>query len=269
MSHEKRPEGYALVRLADRFVYWQSEAYDLGILDSAVSDWLAGLREPTRGGETRAVVWLAEAATRDSENAGSLRMTAHPFLLEGVEVALLVAEVCLAGIATLPNVSRDEVTGLADRGALELRLAEIMNSASRPEVALLFVDLNGFKEVNDRLGHLVGDEVLSTIGRRLEGLVRGSDFIARFGGDEFVILVEGAHVPEQIEGLVGRLRRAIEQPVETSEGMAHVGVSVGIAVSTEGFQSTREWLAAADRRMYDEKRRGRPGEAIGKPRSES
>lgn len=267
MLQPNQPAEYALVRLADRLVYWHSQAFDRAILHSAVDEWLEGLREPTRGGVTGPVVWSSEAAPRDEEKEGRYQITAHPFLLEGIEVALLVASHAIAAGA-LPTVSRDEVTGLADRGALELRLAELMRSTSSQEVALLFADLDGFKEVNDRFGHLVGDEVLAEIGRRLEGLVRGGDFIARFGGDEFVILVEGAQAPEQLDGLVARLRRAIEQPVDTSAGIAQVGVSIGIAVSTEGFRSPREWLAAADRRMYDEKRRGQPGEAIGEPPSE-
>ncbi len=257
--------GYALVRLADRFVYWHSAAFDLSVLDSGVAEvghWLSEPHESKCAGQEKTLVWSTRAGDARHEGAGDLQITAYPFLMEGVEVALLVTTACAEVSATRPPITSDELTGLADRGALEERLAELVQtSGSQQGIALLFVDLDRFKEINDQFGHLVGDEVLAEIGGRLGSLVRGSDFVARFGGDEFVILVEGAQDPLLLDRLVERLRHVIEQPVETSVGTAHVGVSVGIAVSTEGFRSPREWLAAADRRMYDAKRRGRQGDA--------
>jgi diguanylate cyclase (GGDEF)-like protein len=150
---------------------------------------------------------------------------------------------------------RDPLTGLANRTLLEERLRGSLARDARTggSTGLLFLDLDGFKEVNDRHGHAVGDAVLRAVAGRLAGAVRPSDTLARLGGDEFVVLVESA-TDEALGALARRLGAAIKAPVQVGDLELLVGVSVGSAVSREGEHDPGSLLAAADARMYDAKR---------------
>jgi diguanylate cyclase (GGDEF)-like protein/PAS domain S-box-containing protein len=144
---------------------------------------------------------------------------------------------------------RDPLTGLANRTLLEERLRAALTRDGRTgqSTAVLFLDLDGFKAVNDRHGHAEGDRVLQVIGGRLAAAVRPSDTVARVGGDEFVVLVEGA-TDEAVNRLVERLQYAVEQPLPTLD--LKVGVSVGVAVSIAGETEPMKLLQAADTAMY-------------------
>ena len=154
---------------------------------------------------------------------------------------------------------RDTLTGLANRAFLLERLRSVLARDARTgdSTAVLFLDLDGFKAVNDAYGHAAGDEVLVTVGRRLAGAVRPSDTVARLGGDEFVVLVEGATV-EQLDALAERLREAVSRPLPTLD--LEVGVSIGIAVSIRGESEPRTLINAADKAMYAVKRTAGNGE---------
>lgn len=151
---------------------------------------------------------------------------------------------------------RDPLTGLANRTLLEERLRAVLARDARTSetTGVLFLDLDGFKGVNDRHGHAVGDAVLRAVAQRLQSAVRPSDTVARLGGDEFVVLVEGA-VEVGLAALVGRLERAINEPVRIGTLDLKVGVSIGMAVASRGLADAASLLAEADRRMYDAKRR--------------
>jgi diguanylate cyclase (GGDEF)-like protein len=122
--------------------------------------------------------------------------------------------------------------------------------------SLLFLDLDGFKAVNDRYGHAVGDAVLRTVASRLRSCVRPSDTVARMGGDEFVVLAEGT-TQLGLEPLVARLEVVLSEPIAVGDLTLDVGVSVGVAVSTGGEADAAGLLAEADRAMYAAKRDGR------------
>lgn len=148
----------------------------------------------------------------------------------------------------------DPLTGLANRTLLLDRLEHALQRAGRrPEtIAVLYLDLNGFKEINDSHGHHVGDQVLVEVGLRLLSLVRASDTVARLGGDEYVILCE------QIDGgqaeltrLAERVRAAVARPLPACPGQ-RVSVSVGTVLAAPGFD-TDAMLRAADAAMYDVK----------------
>ena len=142
------------------------------------------------------------------------------------------------------RASHDPLTGLANRALLHERIA-----AADGEVALLYLDLDGFKPVNDRLGHAAGDEVLRLVARRLEGCVRAGDTVARLGGDEFALLVsDGA------EEVAERVRVAFDDPFTVDGHRLPVGASVGVAT---GAADADALLAAADRAMYAVKRHAR------------
>jgi diguanylate cyclase (GGDEF)-like protein/PAS domain S-box-containing protein len=148
---------------------------------------------------------------------------------------------------------RDPLTGLANRTLLLERLRGVLARDARTgqSTAVLFLDLDGFKAVNDHFGHGVGDEVLSTVATRLAGAVRPSDTVARIGGDEFVVLVEGA-TDAVVEVVVERLREAVTAPLPTLD--LEVGVSIGVALSERGKAEPSALLHAADQAMYRNKK---------------
>jgi diguanylate cyclase (GGDEF)-like protein/PAS domain S-box-containing protein len=152
--------------------------------------------------------------------------------------------------------SRDGLTGLWNRDRLVQELERALGDRRRSDdgaAALLFVDLDGFKAVNDSLGHAAGDELLRVIARKLEAGVRYTDTVARIGGDEFAVLLPGT-TREQAERVAGKVAAAVAAvwPVGLRGG-----ASVGVAVVEPGGGSAAEVLAAADREMYAVKRAGR------------
>jgi diguanylate cyclase (GGDEF)-like protein len=122
----------------------------------------------------------------------------------------------------------------------------------------MFLDLDGFKPVNDRLGHQTGDEVLREVARRLRSVVRESDVIGRFGGDEFIVLCPETG-DEQAELIAERLRDAVAQPMEWLPAGFAVSASVGVVVHASGEHrpTTDELLEIADSEMYRAKNSGR------------
>ena len=145
---------------------------------------------------------------------------------------------------------RDPLTGLANRVLLEERLRASLSRDARDgrSTALLFLDLDGFKDVNDRHGHAAGDLVLKAVADRLRCAVRPSDTVARLGGDEFVVLLEGA-TAAAVQALRTRLSAVVAEPVEGTVDL-RVGVSIGMALADRGESEPGALLALADRRMY-------------------
>ncbi|MGH3744416.1 MAG: diguanylate cyclase domain-containing protein [Mycobacteriales bacterium] len=145
----------------------------------------------------------------------------------------------------------DPLTGLPNRALLVDRLGQALTRAERHHetIAVLYLDLDGFKEINDSRGHDAGDQVLIEVGQRLLGLVRSSDTVARLGGDEFVILCERlAGGQRELTALADRVREVVAQPL-TSCANGTVSVSVGTVLAAPGTD-TDTMLRAADRAMY-------------------
>ncbi|WP_239152045.1 putative bifunctional diguanylate cyclase/phosphodiesterase [Virgisporangium aurantiacum] len=146
----------------------------------------------------------------------------------------------------------DDLTGLANRRLLEKRLG----IAAHQGVQLALIDLDGFKTVNDRLGHPVGDQLLAVVGQRLNALVRPTDTVARMGGDEFAVLMPGADAATA-DRVVDRVAEALQEPVSVAGNDLLVGASIGVADSTGGTDPA-EIMRRADVAMYAAKeRRGR------------
>jgi diguanylate cyclase (GGDEF)-like protein len=165
-----------------------------------------------------------------------------------------------ARVAQLENLSMtDELTGLLNRRGFQIALRRALALARRggPSGALLFADLDGFKQVNDRCGHLVGDEVLRRTGAALAARVRSTDSVARLGGDEFAVLLLGSsvaaarHKARSIAAAVGELS------LEVAPLPAPLGVSFGIA-AFRGDETEEALLRRADLAMYGRKRRRTP-----------
>jgi diguanylate cyclase (GGDEF)-like protein len=173
-----------------------------------------------------------------------------------VVVMLMQAECHVAQSSQAKSQHFDTLTGLPDRSFLLTRLSELMSgerSADR-QFAVLFVDLDNFKQINDAHGHLVGDRVLSVVGGRLSDSIRDGDYVVRYGGDEFVLLVDRVTAPAEIEPVISRIQLVLAEPISLPEGDFRLSASVGVALATPGHRTPEDLLAAADRAMYAAKR---------------
>jgi diguanylate cyclase (GGDEF)-like protein len=163
----------------------------------------------------------------------------------------------LVGIVIHAALRRqDPVTGLPDRAFLMSRLAELLcnKHAEVWRFAVLFVDVNNFKEVNDRHGHLIGDSVLREAARRLSQCLPEGGHVVRFGGDEFVVLLERVAGKEEIRSVIERIESAVAQPIAVPDGEVSLSLSVGVAMSSDEYRTPEELLSAADQAMYASKR---------------
>jgi len=149
---------------------------------------------------------------------------------------------------------KDVLTGLPNRAHLQLEIERI--TREHDDVAVLFIDLDAFKVVNDSLGHAAGDELLQAVGQRLAADLRPGDLLARLGGDEFTIVVTGQRVADVV-ALSQRLVGSLNQPFLLGDQVAFVGASIGIATTQDGERSPVALLRNADAAMYRAKADGR------------
>lgn len=150
----------------------------------------------------------------------------------------------------------DELTGLPNRVAFQEALHRRLGLGGPERVAVLLVDLDHFKDVNDTLGHHVGDELLLQVGVRLRTAVRRDDLVARMGGDEFAVLLGPGFQPGDAEEVAGRLRVALEEPLRLDELELQVSGSIGLACYPDDAQDAAELMQRADVAMYAAKRSG-------------
>jgi len=166
----------------------------------------------------------------------------------------------LANEARIQHLAHhDGLTGLLNRSSFMERMALLMRRAERSgeTLALLFIDLDNFKRVNDSLGHLEGDQVLTTVSERLVGALRGSDLVGRFGGDEFVVLLTDLASRADIVVVLEALLSVVEVPVKADGRALSVTPSIGVAVYPEDGRQADELIQHADTAMYRAKARGR------------
>ena len=158
------------------------------------------------------------------------------------------------------DARHDILTGLPNRQALLTNLKEALANSSNKEdeiLATLFLDLDGFKTVNDSLGHNVGDDLLKIVSKRLLKCVREHDTVARIGGDEFTILLEKTQGISQITSIAERIKESISKPIILSGQEVFVNVSIGIATSELRYTNPNDMLRDADVAMYQAKARGK------------
>jgi diguanylate cyclase (GGDEF)-like protein/PAS domain S-box-containing protein len=144
----------------------------------------------------------------------------------------------------------DELTGLANRTLFQQRLASVLADPAAAQVAVLFCDLDGFKAVNDSQGHDVGDALLGLVAQRLLYCVRGEDLVARFGGDEFAVLVTDTHGLRAARDIADRIEESLRRPFTLDDREVRVGVSIGIALADPDADSVDLLLRNADLAMY-------------------
>ena len=180
-------------------------------------------------------------------------------LVEGLVVDQRdVTERLLHSDALAHAAAHDDLTGLANRGELMRRLATCLPEATPGAgVAVLFIDLDRFKEVNDTHGHAAGDSLLAVISERLSGCLRSHDHLARLGGDEFCAILTEVSDGAEVAAVVNRLAAAVGQPVVLRTGTVQVGVSIGAALATDGRCEPAALFAASDAAMYQVKHRRR------------
>jgi diguanylate cyclase (GGDEF)-like protein/PAS domain S-box-containing protein len=160
----------------------------------------------------------------------------------------------------------DALTGVANRALLDDRLAQAIAQRDRDggAVGVLFCDVDGLKDLNDQYGHALGDELLVSVAKRLQSLVRSGDTVARVGGDEFVV-VSNLPVPSDIEPMRQRIADALDSQLDAPGGIrVPVRVSVGAAVTTDHSITAETLLHSADRAMYAVKRERAMAGASGK-----
>ncbi|MBH0239865.1 putative bifunctional diguanylate cyclase/phosphodiesterase [Methylobrevis albus] len=153
----------------------------------------------------------------------------------------------------------DALTGLSNRNAFNLQLSRELAQAlaDGQSVAVLLIDVDHFKMINDTLGHGAGDDLLVEFGRRLRRTVREADVVARLGGDEFAIMVSGGDLDRLVPDLANRLLDVIAAPVEIASRSTQVGASIGVAVFPRDARAHDDLLACADMALYQSKDMGR------------
>ena len=154
----------------------------------------------------------------------------------------------------------DELTGLPNRRLLADRLRQTLARAERGRqaFAILLIDVNGFKGINDTLGHAAGDRLLCVIGERLAACVRANDTVCRYGGDEFVVLLPDVESTAALAAVRAKIGAGMAQPVELAGRKLAVTLAIGAARYPGHGAGIDELLAAADRAMYRDKKAGRP-----------
>jgi diguanylate cyclase (GGDEF)-like protein/PAS domain S-box-containing protein len=167
----------------------------------------------------------------------------------------------LAEQALAHQALHDGVTGLANRLALMDRLSQALVALDRTQgrVGLLFVDLDNFKVINDSLGHDAGDRVLVEAGRRLSRISRSGDTVARFGGDEFVLLCRALQDDDDVHFIASRAVRAVGERFVHGDNDLTVTASIGVAVTSDPAAAPGVLLQQADIAMYEAKTAGRDG----------
>ncbi|CAH0991308.1 hypothetical protein SIN8267_01411 [Sinobacterium norvegicum] len=152
----------------------------------------------------------------------------------------------------------DALTGLPNRELLRIRIVEAMEKSklTNSKMALVFMDLNKFKPINDVYGHVVGDKVLHAIAQRLNSSIRGSDTIARVGGDEFVAILNSINTTRDITTVVEKLRNVFLQPLAIDGRRHQLAISIGVSIYPDDASDIESLMHIADMAMYQAKQSG-------------
>jgi diguanylate cyclase (GGDEF)-like protein len=157
------------------------------------------------------------------------------------------------------SANYDKLTDLPNRSLFHDRLTQTLNQSKRYDrkFALMFIDLDGFKSVNDTLGHDAGDELLIKTAKRLLSCVRESDTVARMGGDEFTIILQSISTSENVELVAQKIINNLSDPFKLKENNAQIGASIGISLFPDNGDDMETLLKKADEAMYEAKKAGK------------
>ena len=185
--------------------------------------------------------------------------TKPQFLEESAILASIAMERDQADQMIWKQANYDSLTGLPNRNLLRERLGQELNKARRHrlQLALLFIDLDHFKQINDTLGHDKGDELLAQIGSRLNRCMRDSDTVARLGGDEFTVIAVELNNEEDVKRVASKIIEELSREFKLGAESAYLSASVGIAFYPDHGDDMDELIRSADRAMYEAKNSGR------------
>ncbi|MHB1531335.1 putative bifunctional diguanylate cyclase/phosphodiesterase [Acidithiobacillus sp.] len=233
----------------------------------------AGLREGAVSKREEEALVREDSVTsreRDSRAAEALQATAdeHLMILQQTNARLVVATIEAHELAEQVQAARDQMdhfvhhdvlTGLPNRMLLQDRLGQAIESARRQDrqLAVMFLDLDRFKHINDSLGHAVGDQLLQSVAQRLVDCLRHSDTISRQGGDEFIVLLPHVEHAEDAALSADKMLAALALPQRIDQHDLHIGVSIGISIYPNDGQDAETLLKSADTAMYHAKESGR------------
>jgi len=202
--------------------------------------------------------WLL-AAKFDTAELNHIQNTRQLSLVLGLVVTIAVYLLLVLHFLNYKQIHKaslvDELTQLPNRRFVMNQLHELTNkNQNKPGFALLNIDLNGFKKVNDQIGHNTGDELLKHVSNQLLASVRQSDTVARFGGDEFVVLLKDVNNSESAKHIIGKIKQQVESQVLNWQGQSIVAsLSIGFALYPEQVDSIEQLLSYADKNMYQQK----------------
>ncbi|HTX33090.1 MAG TPA: diguanylate cyclase [Solirubrobacteraceae bacterium] len=188
------------------------------------------------------------------------RLAPNPDLLDRLSGVAAQASTALQNGRLVDQITHqalhDQLTGLANRLQFANQLRKAVNRARQHDelVTMFYIDLNGFKPVNDEFGHDVGDQLLSALAKRLVACVRATDLVARLGGDEFAVLITSQSSPEDSDTVAERLATAFTGPFRVDDHVVRIGASIGAAVFPVDADSADGLLRRADASMFEVKR---------------
>ncbi len=260
--------------------------YDLILLDLRMPGMdgfqvMAGLKEIETGSYLPVLAITAEPAHKlRALQSGARDFVSKPFDLAEIvmrahnliEVRLLHKEACDYGRMLETLALNDSLTGLANRRLLADRMSMALVHAHRDKsaMAVVYLDLDGFKQINDTLGHGVGDLLLKMVAERLVASVREEDTVARLGGDEFILALWHVSGPEYATSVASRAIESVSKPYEIEGALVRITTSAGVSIYPDHGGDAESLMKSADRALYEAKHMGKnsyrlstgPGEAV-------
>jgi len=267
---EADPSGFRLThvsRLAEAIAHLEAESHDVVLLDLSLPDahGLRTVKEILSRFPGLPIVVLSglddEALAIQAVQAG-----AQDYLVKGMSDGNLLIRSLRYAIERKQTEERltylaqfDHLTGLANRTLFNERLTQALSWADRNDhlVALLFLDLDHFKSINDSLGHNAGDRLLISVAERLKKCVRKTDVVSRFGGDEFTVILEGLNSAKDAAAVAQKILETLHPPFDLNAQEVYVTASLGITIYPHDGGSAEELLRYADTAMYRAKDQGR------------
>ncbi|MBA5690493.1 diguanylate cyclase domain-containing protein [Rugamonas apoptosis] len=251
----------------------RQHCYDLILLDLQMPGLngfqvMKGLKEIEQGGYLPVLALTAQPSFKIAAlEAGARDFISKPFdLLEVhkrihnmLEVRLLYKELAQYSKQQQELALHDPLTGLPNRRLLEDRIATVLQHARRQhdKAAVMYLDLDGFKGINDTYGHAYGDEVLKMVARRLTGCARKEDTVARVGGDEFVIVLGNISTLHDAQEPAAKLIEAVSEPYQINGLTLKLSTSIGISLFPDDADSVDALIGVADMALYQAKRSGK------------